>query len=695
VGRLAVDIGGTFTDVALERQRGDSEIVTAKTSTTPDNPADGVLTGIKLALEAADVKPSEIQSIVHGTTLATNALIERKGADVGIIVTEGFRDILEIAYERRYDQYDLFIDKPDTIVPRERTFTVPERMSSRGEVLKVLDESALERQLEQIVAAGIESVAVCLLHSYANATHETHVRDFIAAQCPHLSVSLSCEVSPEVREYDRLCTTVANAFIRPLMQTYLENLAGTLRAEGFDCPLLIMTSGGGMTTLETATRFPVRLVESGPCGGAILASRVAQQCGLDQILSLDVGGTTAKICLIDHGRPQTSRRFEIGRAARFIRGSGLPVRIPVVEMIEIGAGGGSIARVDSLGRIAVGPESAGADPGPACYGRGGVAATVTDSDVVIGLIDPVAFADGMLELDPDAAKRAVKRDVADPLAADPIEAATGVRQIVDENMANASRVHAAESGKDFRRRAMVAFGGNGPLHGVSIAERVGIQTIVVPPNPSVGSAIGFLHAPVSYEIVKSLYNRLESLDIDGVNRLMEQMRTEALEVVAPAAESLQLMERRVAFMRYKGQGHEIEVELPVRRLSLADVNHLREAYEIRYRELFQRSVPGMVIEIMNWGLTISTVSDEITRMLAPERRRKAKIHNYRPAYLDAKSTPTNVPVYLRSDLAPGDWLIGPALIAEGQTTTLVGSRFNAVIDAGHNIVMSVAEQSDQ
>jgi N-methylhydantoinase A len=688
VVRIAVDIGGTFTDVALELAYDPDSLVTAKTSTTTNNPAEGVLMGIALALNMAKRRPAEVQSIIHGTTLATNALIERKGAAVAIITTEGFRDILEIAYERRYDQYDVFLDKPDTIVQRDRCFTVPERISARGEILRTLDEQKLDGVLGQLAAADVRSVAVCLLHSYANAAHEYCIRDRISSLYPQLSVSLSSEVSPEIREYDRLCTTVANAFIRPLMESYLDSLSLALSRKGFDCPLLIMTSGGGMTTLETAKRFPIRLVESGPSGGAMLATRIAQQCDIEKLVSFDMGGTTAKICLIDNGRPQTSRRFEIGRAARFIRGSGLPVRIPVIEMIEIGAGGGSIAIVDRLGRIAVGPESAGADPGPACYGRGGSNATVTDSDLILGLIEAGEFADGQIRLDVEAGRNAVELDVGRPLSIDTLDAAQGVLQIVDENMANAARIHAVENGKDYRKRTMVAFGGNGPLHATGVAERIGVTDVVVPLNPSVGSAIGFLAAPISYEIVRSLYVQLDCLDLAAVNRLLEQMRSEALRVVAAGAADGPLLDMRTAFMRYKGQGHEIEVPLPDRPLVEADPPRLRSAYEDRYRSLFQRSVPGMTIEIMNWGLTISSVPRKIIRLPAPVRRRKIEPRRYRRVCLGLNKKLADIPIYVRSELAPGEWLNGPALIVEGQTTTVVGPSFDAVIDEGANIRMS-------
>ncbi|MDX1576495.1 MAG: hydantoinase/oxoprolinase family protein, partial [Kiloniellales bacterium] len=357
--RLAVDVGGTFTDVALD---GPGGLTTTKTPTTPGDPAAAVITGIRLVLERAGLPASEVATVIHGTTLATNALIERKGARVGVVTTQGFRDVLEIAYERRYDQYDIFVDKPDLLVPRERCYTVAERIDADGEVLTPLDEASVGQLAEALARDGVESLAVGLLHSYANPAHERRLRDLLRQRLPDLWISLSGEVSPEIREYDRLCTTLANAYIKPMMAGYLEDLEARLQAEGLACPLFIMTSGGGMTTLETAVRFPIRLVESGPSGGAILAATIARSCGLDQVVSFDMGGTTAKLCLIDDGAPQSSRHFEIARASRFIKGSGLPVRIPVTEMIEIGAGGGSIATVDSLGRIAVGPESAGAEP---------------------------------------------------------------------------------------------------------------------------------------------------------------------------------------------------------------------------------------------------------------------------------------------------------------------------------------------
>lgn len=686
--RLAIDIGGTFTDVAIAMPGAARNFVTAKCPTTPGDPVEGAMHGVSLALERAALSPADFGSFIHGTTLATNALIERKGANVGVITTDGFRDILEIAYERRYDQYDINIEKPDLLVPRERCFTVPERMNRKGEVLKALDVSSLDETLAALDAEGVTSIAVCLLHSYANPAHEQELGRLIAKRRPDLSVSLSCEVSPEIREFDRLCTTVANAYVKPLMERYLTALASRLEADGFDCPLFIMTSGGGMTTLETAITFPIRLVESGPSGGAILACEVARSCGCDEAVSFDMGGTTAKICLIDNGQPQTSRHFEIARAARFIKGSGLPVRIPVIEMIEIGAGGGSIADVDRLGRITVGPESAGAEPGPACYGKGGEAPTVSDADVALGYIDPDLFAEGTLTMVPENAGAAISASVNERLELGLDEAAYGISQIVDENMASAARVHAVEHGKDLTRRAMIAFGGNGPLHATRLADKIGVDAIIVPPNPGVGSAVGFLSAPVSYEIVRSLYMLLDGFDVDAVNALFDEMIAEASEIVSAGTDTADLIANRRAFMRYRGQGHEIEVALPDRTLTEGDLPGLREAYDEAYRAQFHRAVEGMEIEIMNWAVTVATEVDDPPRAETASRSVSPRPAKSRDVYIRLDAARRSVPLYMRGDLAPGAAISGPALIAEPQTTTFVDANYSAAIDGAGNIILT-------
>ncbi|HEV3043536.1 MAG TPA: hydantoinase/oxoprolinase family protein, partial [Roseiarcus sp.] len=475
--RLAIDIGGTFTDLAVERA-GRRE--TAKVLTTPSAPEEGVMTGVRTILAAARLAPSDIQLVIHGTTLATNALIERKGARTALVTTEGFRDVLAMGNESRYDQYDLNIVLPEPLAPRHLRLTIPERLDRRGRVLLPLDEKAVRGLARDLKSQQVESIAIGFIHGFVNPVHERRTGEILNEELSGVSISLASEVSPEMREWERFSTTVANAYVQPLMARYLRRLEAEMQAIGIAAPVLMMLSGGNLTTIDTACRFPIRLVESGPAGGAIFSASVARQCGLERVLSFDMGGTTAKVCLIDDYAPQASRTFEVARVGRFKKGSGLPLRIPVIDMVEIGAGGGSLAEVDALGRIAVGPESAGADPGPACYGRGGVRATVTDANLTLGRYDPERFAGGNLTLDARAAEAALVEAIGKPLGFDAGMAALGVIEMVDENMANAARVHAIESGKTYEGRTLIAFGGGGPVHATRIAEKIGIARVLVP-----------------------------------------------------------------------------------------------------------------------------------------------------------------------------------------------------------------------
>ena len=683
--RLAIDIGGTFTDVALAL---DDKYLTSKLLTTHHNPVEAVLEAADIALQQAKVEPAELAAVIHGTTLATNALIERRGAKVGAIVTEGFRDILEIAYERRYDQYDLYIEKPDMIVPRERMKTVRERLRADGSVQTPLDLESVQQAVVELLDDGIESIAICLLHSYKNADHEEAILRLIQALAPDLPVSLSSEVSPEIREFDRLCTTVGNAYIKPLMAGYLKNLEQSLKQKGFACPLFLMTSGGGMTTLETARALPIRLVESGPSGGALLAANIAMACGVSQALSFDMGGTTAKVCLIENGEPRTSRAFEVGRAERFIKGSGLPVRIPVLEMIEIGAGGGSIASIDAMQQLKVGPKSASSDPGPACYGKGGSQPTVTDADALIGFMEPGAFAEGRLHLDIDLAAKAIESGISAELGNDAAAAADGISQVVDEAMANAARMHAVEQGKNLEDCVMIAFGGNGPLHATRVAEKIGIGKIIIPPQPGVGSAVGFLSAPVSFELVRSFYTLVEDFDSNAINDLLTQMQGEASAVVEAGAQGQILITTRTAFMRYKGQGHEIEVGIPKGRLDKEGIRKLVKVFETDYKRLFGRVVPGMKIEVMNWSIRVSTQTENPVGQVSNEALNSAKPSHSRQLHLGQTGQQLTALCYQRDALKAGDTLSGPALIIEPQTTTYVSAAFEVVIDSVNNIVMT-------
>jgi N-methylhydantoinase A len=682
--RIGVDIGGTFTDIAVQIGH---RLVTTKVLTTPRAPEQAVMEGIAEALAEAGVKPGAVELVIHGTTLATNALIERKGARTAMIGTDGHRDTLELAYEDRFSEYDVFIEKPAPLIPRDLRFTVPERVNAKGEVLLALDEAAVAALVPELRRLEVESVAVGFLHAYAHPDHERRVRAILSQAMPELGISLSSEVCAEVREYDRLSTTACNAYVQPLMAGYLNRLAGQLKEAAFGCPLYLMLSGGGLATLETATRFPIRLVESGPAGGAILAAGIAAESGLPRVLSFDMGGTTAKICLIDDFRPQQSRSFEIGRIYRFLKGSGLPVRIPVIEMVEIGAGGGSIAAVDQLKRLKVGPESAGSEPGPASYGRGGTSPTVTDADLVLGRIDARRFAAGSLALDVAAATTALARDVGTTLGLDAIHSAYGVSEMVDENMANAARVHAIERGKSLGDRTLIAFGGAAPLHAARLAEKLGMNRIVIPASAGVGSAVGFLRAPVAYEVVRSRFFRLGAFDAAPVNAMLAEMQAEARAVVAAGAPGVPIEERRHVEMRYIGQGHEIPVVLPVRELGPQDAVELRRLFEARYAEIFGRAVPGVEVEVLAWSIAMSaSVGEQQTDPPEPVASRPTA-KDRRQLFDGLLSEFNDVPVHWRDELPPGSRIAGPAIVAEAQTATVVGKSFDATIDRFGNIVL--------
>ena len=680
--RLGVDIGGTFTDVALEV---DDQHFSAKVLTTTDAPEQGVIDAVQTIVNDAGIVASDIGLIIHGTTLATNALIERKGARTALITTDGFRDSLEMRTESRYEQYDLTIEMPPPLVPRRLRFTVPERIDARGQIRIALDEGAVEALVPALKSAGVEAVAIGLLHAYANPAHERRIADILSPELPHVSFSLSHEVSPELREYERISTTCANAYVQPRMAGYLAKLEQELRAIGFHCPLLMMLSGGGVATIETSIRFPVRLVESGPAGGAIFSSHIATECGLDKVLSFDMGGTTAKICLIDDGTPQTSHAFEVARIYRFKKGSGLPLRIPVIEMVEIGAGGGSIAAVDALNRISVGPESAGAVPGPACYGQDGQHATVTDADLALGRLDANNFAGGSMRLDAGAAAAALQRDVGNPLALDAEVAAYGVVEMVDENMSNAARVHSIESGKDSGEYTLISFGGAAPVHCARVAEKLGIDRFVVPIAAGVGSAVGFLRAPVAYEIVRSNHQRLSNFNPASVNAVLTEMSEEATAVVTQAAQDAPLLEKRNVFMRYVGQGHEIAVEIPTRAFTDADAGLLTDLFERAYAKLYSRAVPGVDIETLTWTLSVSTPTARRSVEHASPTPYQPEPVGVRAVYDGAQPEPIETPVYERAQLNPGAVISGPAIIVERETTTVLSGLFDATIDARGNI----------
>lgn len=687
--RLAADIGGTFTDVVLQTPQGR---LTRKVLTTPSAPEQGVMDGIGLVIQDASLQFPDVTVFVHGTTLATNAIIERRGARTALIGTQGFRDILEIGTESRFNQYDLMLQKPSPLVPRDLRFTVPERMDARGTVQLPLDEAAVLALVPRLREARVASIAIAFLHAYANPTHEQRVRALLQEALPDVTISISSEVCPEIREYERTSTTVANAYVQPLMAGYLGRLREALNAKGFQGALYLVTSGGGLTALETARQFPVRLVESGPAGGAIFAAQCAERLGENRVLSFDMGGTTAKVCLIEDGEPASSRFFEVDRTARFMKGSGLPLRIPVIEMVEIGAGGGSIAHLDAMKRVVVGPESASSVPGPACYGLGGKRPAVTDADVMLGLIRPENFAGGSIQLQPDRSAEALLADIGTPLGLSAEMSAHAVYEIVCENMASAARVHAAERGAVIGNHTMIAFGGAAPLHAARVAEKLGIQRLVIPSNAGVGSAVGFLAAPVSFELVRSFPMRLDdSFNSEEVSALLDDMTQAAHGMVQDDARTETLHIRRSAFMRYVGQGHEIIVTLPEGAIRTNHLSALRTAFETEYARQFSRVIPHAAVEILNWSVSVSTTPQKYPPFKAAPALHDAKSGDIRKLFDGATGTHVDLPVYERTDMGPGSRISGPALIAEKETTTYVSSRYNAHLDGSGNIILDMKD----
>ena len=687
--KLAADVGGTFTDIVVERG---SQRWTAKVLTTPSAPEEGVLTGIETALALAGTQIAAVDSFVHGTTLATNAIIERRGAKTALVATDGFRDVLEIGTESRYDQYELALARPKPLVPRPLRFTVRQRIDARGKVLLPLNEADVVAVAERLRGTEVESVAVALIHSYVDGTHERRIAELLRAALPGIRVSLSHEVCPEIREYERTSTTVANAYVQPLMDSYLARMEQRLREAGFAGVLSLMTSGGGLTSVEMARRFPVRLVESGPAGGSVFAAQIAARLGERKVLAFDMGGTTAKISLIEDYKSETVRVFEVDRAARFLKGSGLPVRIPVIEMVEIGAGGGSLARLDALKRVTVGPDSASSVPGPACYGLGGTRPAVTDADLVLGLIDPEDFAGGSIKLHPGQARAALRREVGDGLGMGADMAAYAVYEMVCENMASAARVHTVERGVSASQHTMIAFGGAAPLHVARVAEKIGVQRVIVPPNAGVGSAIGFLAAPVSYEMVRTTYMRLGAFDHSVAGGLLADMAREIRAWIEPAALGAKLIERRVGFMRYIGQGHEIAVELPLRDLGPSDDEMLRTQFETAYKVLFKRVIPNAAVEIMAWSVLMTTATDLPEPVARPLDATAPQPSGVRELFDGRSERHVQVPRYRREHLSPGARLAGPAMIVEDETSTFVSDAFDAWIDGLGSIVMDRKER---
>ena len=674
--RLAIDIGGTFTDIVLENQ---NNLITKKVLTSIAQPEVAVIEGISELLDENNITSSEIKMIIHGTTLATNAVIERKGAKTCFITTEGFRDVLDIGYESRFDQYDILIEKTMSLVPRKHRFVIKERTDVNGNILEPINTETFSNLVHKIKEEGFKSVGIGFLHSYANSENENILRNHLLENLPGVEVSISSDVCPEIREYERFTTTVVNAYIKPLMASYLKKLDNELKIKGFDCPLLLMTSGGTLTNIESACNNPVRLVESGPAGGAILATSIADDLNLNKVISFDMGGTTAKITIIENKKAIKAREFEVDRKARFKKGSGLPLRIPVIEMVEIGAGGGSIARVNKLEQIITGPDSAGSYPGPACYNNGGEKPTITDADLVIGKINPDNFAGGKISLSKDLANKAIKKNISEIVKMDNETAALAISEIVDETMSNAARVHTVEQGHETSNRTLIAFGGAAPLHIARVAEKLRVNSVIIPTNASVGSAVGFLKAPVGYEVVKSLRMLLNVFQAEKVNELLKKMRNEAEKIIQNTSTKVSFVEERYAFMRYAGQGHEIKVAIDNSDLSNEHSAKIKSSFEEQYEKLYSRILPNADIEILTWSLSLSIANEEKTSFENIKSFNKIK-ENKLVDFVDyERNEKIKIPYFERSELKPGDIINGQCIISEDQTTIVVSKNFNTKV----------------
>jgi N-methylhydantoinase A len=666
--RLGVDIGGTFTDVALEI---DKKRFSTKVLTTYAAPENAIVDGMHQVCAKAGVTPAAIDQIIHGTTLATNALIERRGAKTALITTEGFRDVIEMRTESRFEQYDLNLTLPEPLLARNRRYVLRERMDASGTALIPLERTDIEALADELAEANYESIAVGLLHSYVNDGHERLIAEVLAEKLPHVMVSLSCEVSPQMREYERFNTTIANAYIKPLIKSYLGRLKDRLAEEGAACPVFLMHSGGGIMSLESAADFPVRLVESGPAGGAIFAADIAAKHGLTKVLSFDMGGTTAKICLIKDQTPKTARVFEVARTYRFKKGSGMPISIPVIDMVEIGAGGGSLAHVDAMNQIRVGPESAGSEPGPTCYGRGGENPAVTDADLILGKLDPNNFAGGSIPLHPDNSAKALDTTIGQTLDMDALEAAFGLAEVVDENMANAARVHAVENGEDLSEYTMIAFGGAAPLHAARLCEKLGVSRCLVPQGAGVGSAIGFLRAPFSFEANRSVFMRLGDFDPEKVKTLFADMSDEATRFVRSCDAEAEILRDHKIYMRYAGQGWEIPISLTADQAAAPDADTFLRLFETDYKALFGRAVEGMDVEITVWSVNAYTAQSATAPLEDTGTLTPLKPTATRPLFDPALAKTVNAAVIARTELPTGKIAQGPAVVTEDETTVVV------------------------
>jgi N-methylhydantoinase A len=691
--RVGVDIGGTFTDLVMINSTT-GRLFNEKVLTTPDDPSQCVLQGVGKILESNGVAASDVQQVIHGTTLVANAIIERRGAAVALITTKGFGDIQEIGTELRYDTYDLFMETPVPLVPRHWRYEVPERMGPNGEIITALDEDAVAAVAREIAATEVTAVAISLLHGFRNPVHEQKIREIVLREAPDLIVCISSDVMPEIGEYERTSTTICNAYVLPVFKSYLRRLTDGLRDMGIDKELYMMLSDGGTVHESTAAAYPIRLVQSGPAGGVQATSAIGELVDERDMLCFDMGGTTAKACLIDDAKPLRTTEFEVARVYRFKKGSGLPLRIPVIEMIEIGAGGGSIAKVDHLGLIQVGPESSSADPGPACYGRGGQGSTVTDADLVLGYLAADNFLGGDMKLDVKAAEAALQKNIADPLGVSVVEAAWAIHETVNENMAQAANIHALEKAKRITDYTMVPIGGAGPVHACNIGLKLALPRVICPPGAGVASALGFLVSPTAFTFVQGGVVPLSSLDIVAVGEMLDDMEQRGRALLAKAGTpGDQVHVEILVAMRYVGQGYDVESLLERSVLDSGDQDAMREVFETAYKRQYGRVETTMPVEIVAWRVVVSGDKPTIDLVAArpPTVEGDAKKGD-RDIYFGPEAGFVSAPVYDRYGLVPGSSFDGPSVFEERESTTVVPPGAKARIDEALNLVIDLPIQ---
>jgi N-methylhydantoinase A len=690
--RLACDVGGTFTDFVFLDERGGLRL--EKVLTTPDDPARGIFDGINAYRRSAPELVESLCMFVHGTTLVINALIERRGAATALITTKGFRDILEMRDGLRYDTYDLQLEFPKPLAPRSLRFEVSERILADGRVLTPLDEHATRQVIERIASANIKSVAVCLLHAYSNPTHERRIGELLAEHAPEIAVTLASELLPTIGEYRRTSTAVANAYVKPAVEAYVERVQRRLESAGFRGDFYVMHSAGGMMTTKTARQFPVELIESGPAGGVAAAIWWGKQAELEDLLCFDMGGTTAKLCVVANGTAVVTDEYEAGRIYRFKRGSGFPISVPVLDLLEIGTGGGSVAEVSSLGLLKVGPESAGAMPGPACYGRGGVMPTVTDADLVLGYLDPEYFLGGDLALRSDLAKDAISRVLAHPLGLTIEDAADGIHQLANENMATAARLHLAELGVDPRSLVLVAYGGAGPLHACGLATRLGCRTVLIPPAAGVMSALGMLVADPSMERRRTLKVLLDQLRAPALETVLQEVETELRALLGVAGRTGVISAVRSAEMRYVGQGYAVQVPIDMSTAGEQLPDTLRALFRKTYRELYGRIYDDVAIELLGVRVVARIEAANKVRLTPieavdkalPDQARKGTRH----AYFGGLGRFIDCPVFDRYQLRPGHELLGPAVVEERETSAILPPGSHATVDSNGTLRITLS-----